>query len=290
MRRFVLHYEGQRFALLDGETVIGRGIECHIRFNDPAVSREHLRILVHLGRAVVVNLSPNGSLMNGERLARARPLADGDTLRLGHRSMSVEASLDAGDSAEGPEDPTVPEFLWPAAEPEPAAAPPRDRLVTPRTMEALERPECPRCRALVPSSAGHCQQCGYSWPHGRPRHATQQIQIDKIAGRKLDRVSFELPLIYCSATLTINSWARDLSQGGVFLPADRFDPVGTSCEITLLSDGHQAVQFCGAVAHVRASPGSAWGGAGVGVSFSDATERARTWLERTLSQYRRTAG
>lgn len=97
MRRFLLLHEGQRILLPEGETLIGRGLTCRIRFNDPTVSREHARITVGEGRAVVESFSSNGTLVNGERLVGTRLLADDDKLQLGYRTITVavvEESVD----------------------------------------------------------------------------------------------------------------------------------------------------------------------------------------------------
>jgi len=77
MQRFVLNHSGQRIVLAEGVTVVGRGLHCDVRFNDPAVSREHMRIVVSGGRAVVVNLSQsNGTLLNRHKITRAQELHD----------------------------------------------------------------------------------------------------------------------------------------------------------------------------------------------------------------------
>jgi hypothetical protein len=84
-----LLHEGQRILLPEGETLIGRGLSCRVRFNDPTVSREHLRLTVSEGRAVVENVSSTGTLINGERLIGSRMLGDDDQLQLGYRAITV---------------------------------------------------------------------------------------------------------------------------------------------------------------------------------------------------------
>ena len=88
--RFVLINEGQRILLPFGETLIGRSLTCGIRFNDAAISREHLRILVAHGRAEAINLSSNGTLLNGDRLHDAGVLQQGDELQVGYRRLRIE--------------------------------------------------------------------------------------------------------------------------------------------------------------------------------------------------------
>jgi predicted component of type VI protein secretion system len=95
MPRFLLVHEGQRILLQEGETLVGRALSCDVRFNDPAVSRQHLRIVVMDGRAAAVNLSSGGTTVNGERLEQPRRLFDGDLIRIGYQRMLLEVSDDA---------------------------------------------------------------------------------------------------------------------------------------------------------------------------------------------------
>ncbi len=99
MPRFLLVHEGQRILLQEGETLVGRGLSCDVRFNDPAVSRQHLRIVVLDGRAAVVNLSSGGAAVNGQKLDQPRRLYDGDLIHLGYQRVRVEMVEDASDAA-----------------------------------------------------------------------------------------------------------------------------------------------------------------------------------------------
>lgn len=91
MPRFVLIHQGQRIVLGDGETMVGRGLSCRIRFNDPAVSRTHLRFYVSGDRMAVANLSgSNGTLLNGARLVDPRQVQPGDELHLGYRHLQID--------------------------------------------------------------------------------------------------------------------------------------------------------------------------------------------------------
>ncbi len=103
MPRFLLVHEGQRILLSEGETLIGRGLSCDVRFNDPAVSRQHLRIVVMDGRAALSNLSSGGATVNGEKLVEPRRLFDGDLIRFGYQRVRLELAEDATDGA--PPDP-----------------------------------------------------------------------------------------------------------------------------------------------------------------------------------------
>jgi pSer/pThr/pTyr-binding forkhead associated (FHA) protein len=74
-------------SLLDfpeGEFVVGRGPECHVRPNSELISRQHCLLRIH-GRDVRVRDlgSTNGTLVNGKLLHEECILANGDTLQLG---------------------------------------------------------------------------------------------------------------------------------------------------------------------------------------------------------------
>jgi pSer/pThr/pTyr-binding forkhead associated (FHA) protein len=99
MPRFLLVHEGQRIILPEGETLVGRGLSCNVRFNDPAVSRQHLRIVVMDGRAAISNLSSGGATVNGERLEQPRRLFAGDLIRLGYQRVRVELGPDEATEA-----------------------------------------------------------------------------------------------------------------------------------------------------------------------------------------------
>jgi len=102
MPRFLLIHEGQRILLQEGETLIGRSLSCDVRFNDPAVSRQHLRVVVMDGRAAVANLSTSGASVNGERIDQPRRLSDGDLIRFGYQRIRFEVANDDGGAITAP--------------------------------------------------------------------------------------------------------------------------------------------------------------------------------------------
>jgi hypothetical protein len=86
--RFRLRFLLQEFNLPEGDTLIGRGLDCHITLHDPLVSRRHARIRVDSVRAVLFDLgSRNGSRVNGVRLIEPRYLADRDRIRIGTQEL-----------------------------------------------------------------------------------------------------------------------------------------------------------------------------------------------------------
>ncbi len=71
-----------------GEVTLGRGEDCDIRLVGETISRHHCRILRRAGGYVVVDLSRNGTSVNGRRI-RECELRDGDEIKIGHQVMQV---------------------------------------------------------------------------------------------------------------------------------------------------------------------------------------------------------
>ena len=87
----------QEVVLSDsGEIIIGRDPHCGICLKDPGASRQHARIYHDQGVRMVEDLnSSNGTLLNGERLTRAR-LNDGDKILIGGAVLTVAGRTGAG--------------------------------------------------------------------------------------------------------------------------------------------------------------------------------------------------
>src|SRR5947209_3359776 len=81
---------GSYLEFPEGEYVVGRGPECHIRPNSELISRQHCLLRVRGAVLVVRDLgSTNGTLVNGKRLRDECALADGDTIQLGPLVLQV---------------------------------------------------------------------------------------------------------------------------------------------------------------------------------------------------------
>jgi pSer/pThr/pTyr-binding forkhead associated (FHA) protein len=246
--RFVLIHEGRRIPLPDGETLIGRGLSCRIRFNDPAMSREHLRVVVRGSRAQVTNLGSNGTLINGARLAVTHGLCEGDELRLGFQRIRVEVF----------EEPELP------------------------TIEVEERPS-----VTMRMEAEEFTQPGEDgWRRRRVDEdfmvPTRLAEIRIPPTRRDPRFPVVVPVIYTSATLIIDAVVHDLSRGGMFIATEVLDPIGTPCDVTAMPEGHSAVVFEGVVAHVADEPGKARV-PGLGIHLVKGSPDAMRWLDRTIA-------
>ena len=88
-------------ALAEGETILGRALDAHIRFNVPGVSRRHARIVVADNHVTIADLeSQNGTYVAGKRIRGLATLSDGDEIRLG--PVSIVFRLVSPDSSTYP--------------------------------------------------------------------------------------------------------------------------------------------------------------------------------------------
>jgi DNA-binding winged helix-turn-helix (wHTH) protein len=79
-----LLWEGRLVPLIEGENVVGRGDECHVRVRSAKVSRRHARIVVAGGRATIEDLgSKNGTFVGTRPVEGARLLSEGDEILVG---------------------------------------------------------------------------------------------------------------------------------------------------------------------------------------------------------------
>lgn len=293
--RIVLGYRGDSIELPPGESILGRALTCRIRFNDPAVSRQHLRFFVAGDRLTVEDLgSANGSQHNGQTLTGTRTLADGDWIQVGGRRLRVHFLKDAQPHESLEEETLTRSDEWsePSATGDrsnktPAQGIPAIKQLVSQDHVQIELREhtCPRCRNNVPISTEKCHHCGYNWPPGRPMSVTQRIKLANLERRREPRRPIDVPILYASETLTFDAVARDLSRGGMFVATELLDPVGTACNITVLPDGGAAVSVSGVVCHVVTDEtGRAGRPPGMGVKFTVMGKEAMQWLMTALSK------
>jgi len=277
MRRLYIEYLGDSIEVPPGEMVVGRDVGCALRFNDPAVSRRHLRFIRRKDdEAFVEDLgSSNGTLLNGREVSTPLRIHDGDVISVGSRMLTVRLAnedsylpttvvLGASALEEPDEEPEEPAEL--------ARAPTRQ---IPRVTEPAEQ-RCPRCAAPVRDSDAKCSACNYRWRNFRPMSVT--LDPDPLDRRRHDRISMELRLIYVSSELEIEATTLDLSHSGVFVRTQILDPVGTACQLTVLLDGGPALQVSGIVRRVvgqndHGEP------VGLGVELTGLGAAERAWID-----------
>lgn len=84
---------GKVLAFAPGTYFLGRGPECHIRFNSDWVSRQHCQIRFTRDALFVRDLgSRNGTLVNGRLITAEEKLGEGDQIQIGPLVFEVRAS------------------------------------------------------------------------------------------------------------------------------------------------------------------------------------------------------
>jgi DNA-binding winged helix-turn-helix (wHTH) protein len=87
-----LVWNDRTFPLADGETIVGRDPRCGVWVDASGVSRRHARLLVAGGKATIEDLgSRNGTFVGEASVTTARPLDDGDVIRLGETEIRFRA-------------------------------------------------------------------------------------------------------------------------------------------------------------------------------------------------------
>ena len=88
---------GRAFSLRNGDTLIGRGRESHVRIDDGGASRVHARIVVaEGGRHTIEDLgSTNGTFVAGRRIEGVTELSSGDRINIGPNVGVSFSILDA---------------------------------------------------------------------------------------------------------------------------------------------------------------------------------------------------
>ncbi|HSH42939.1 MAG TPA: FHA domain-containing protein, partial [Arenicellales bacterium] len=95
----------RRYALGNGETVIGRRPDCDIVLDAPSIPERHARLFALDGYVVIRALDSHWPVyVNGEPIDR-RPLAHGDEIELGHYRLRCDmqpGDRETGNEAAGP--------------------------------------------------------------------------------------------------------------------------------------------------------------------------------------------
>jgi DNA-binding winged helix-turn-helix (wHTH) protein len=91
---FSLEWNDRRLVLHEGDNIVGRNpVRCSVCIDEPRVSGRHARIVIAGDRATIEDLdSTNHTFVGGVRLTAARPLSDGDVIRLGGPDVTFRRS------------------------------------------------------------------------------------------------------------------------------------------------------------------------------------------------------
>jgi pSer/pThr/pTyr-binding forkhead associated (FHA) protein len=279
VQRVHLEYLGDSVELPIGETVIGRDLSCALRFNDPAVSRRHLRFIRRQDEVFLEDLgSANGTLLNGRSVAAALRITDGDEIRVGSRLLTIR--ILEGEDKPAESTLVLKNFNAPEELRKLRATTSQVAVTVPPPLTTNQR--CPRCAAPVNVEDDECTQCKFRWAEFRPQTPTD-VRPNPLNRRRHDRQPIELSLVYSSSELEIEATSRDLSESGVFVCSQVLDPIGTECQLTILVDGGPPINVRGVVRRVVERETSE-SPIGIGVEFVKVGETELSWIRTVVSR------
>jgi hypothetical protein len=276
--RVIIEYDDNSLSLSPGDTIIGRGVTCSLRFNDPAISRKHARIEVKEDKVFLEDLgTTNGTQLNNERISGTRILANGDQITIGRRMMRIRILADVPSEDEFLEDTTadhdalIAEMARKGADAEHGAL----LVISDFSLRESAPPKvvhqnCPGCGAKLTLEASECPACGHRLRTGRSLAPTLEIRTDQLERRTKPRRLVNIPCLYTSESLTFESHATDFSNDGLFITCDFVDEIGTPCHVTLLPDGQPPRSVVGVVSRV-VEGGRSGARRGMGIRFSTMT-------------------
>ncbi len=98
--------------------------------------------------------------------------------------------------------------------------------------------------------------------------------------RRAERYRIELPIMYESDHLSVETTSRDLSENGVFVCTSILDQVGTDCRL-LIQTSHACLTIAGRVRRVVDSE-ERGESLGLGIEFARLDHDARAWLAEQI--------
>jgi DNA-binding winged helix-turn-helix (wHTH) protein len=91
---FALRWGREDHPLRSGANIIGRDESADVVIDSSSVSRQHARVVIARGTAVLEDLdSKNGTFVSGQRVSTAVPLHEGDEIRVGRVSLTFRAAV-----------------------------------------------------------------------------------------------------------------------------------------------------------------------------------------------------
>jgi RNA polymerase subunit RPABC4/transcription elongation factor Spt4 len=252
--RVRLSLGGYEIALRPGESLVGRTRACHIRVDDPTVSRRHARLLLVRDVCTVADLgSRNGVKVNNERISDARQLSDGDVVAVGACVFTVRIDAPEVVAEDELEDVT--------------------QLPENQPYQVPIYRTCISCRGMLTKNEERCPHCGTEQSQ---QFSTIQLWVDPHGRRRSYRAQVRMRALYVSQFMTIEGEVSDLSLGGAFFTTQLLDEIGTACDLLVFPTAEsEVVRFAAEVVRVVNGDERQLG---LGLRFLKMTSAAQTWL------------
>jgi pSer/pThr/pTyr-binding forkhead associated (FHA) protein len=155
---------------------IGRGPQCHVRPNSPAVAERHCSLTIRGERAFVRDLdSRTGTFLNDRQLRGEIELRDGDFLRVGPLVFVIQLAVGDETGPEPASQPATETQEMPAFVPE-SPVPPADATQEMPALEPLplveEEPALAAAGAVAHTPLNGSRPSPWNRPRRRPRPGT----------------------------------------------------------------------------------------------------------------------
>lgn len=270
-----LEYDSQAISLPQGKLIVGRSSESFLRIDDPAVSRDHARLMVADGVTVEDLGSTNGTLINGERINGVVEVADGDELTIGSRTFSLR--LGGQVEVHDPKDDT------PVTQPVPifrdASSPSATQPGVGGSGEHQLERTCPNC-GPVPFSTIICPGCGFHWPEGAPGKVTAPDNLAIASLRRSGAGTVRMGVRYTSKRLRVDGVVQELSEDRVFIIANSVDSVGVRCRLELFTSDGDCAEVDGFVKRVIHK--GVGGTTGMGIEYTNLSRMNARWIAERI--------
>ncbi len=194
--RLVSLTDGREYAIGAGRAVIGRDAECDVVIESKSVSRKHAEIMGTDKGYLLVDLSTNGTFVNGEKIAGQKVLARADVIRVGDADLRFYA-----DPPKGGQPGAQPSSAAaaPAPAPPPPAAPTPPKASDPGGPRATMPNPTPRPAPPGPPPAAAAPARLSDTMHGTPAAAAPPGPLASILVRsgtkKGQRIPIRVPVV-----------------------------------------------------------------------------------------------
>jgi pSer/pThr/pTyr-binding forkhead associated (FHA) protein len=270
-----LEYDSQAITLPQGGLLVGRNSESFLRIDDPAVSRDHARLMVGDGVTVEDLGSTNGTLINGERINGVVEVTDGDELTIGSRTFSLRLAGQV--EVLDPKDDTL------VTQPMPifhgTSSPSDTQPGLGGSGEHLLERTCPNC-GPVPFSTIICPGCGFRWPEGGPGKVTAPENLAIASLRRGGANTVHMGVRYTSKRLRVDGVVQELSEDLVFIVTSTVDSVGVRCRLELFTTDGDCAEVDGFVKRVIHK--GVGGTTGMGIEFTHLSRMNARWIAEQI--------
>jgi pSer/pThr/pTyr-binding forkhead associated (FHA) protein len=194
--RLVSLTDGREYAIGQGRATIGRDADCDVVIESKSVSRKHAEIMGTDKGYLLVDLSTNGTFVNGEKIAGQKVLARADVIRVGDADLRFYADPPKGGgqpAAAAPAPAPAPAAPAPAPAPQAAPVPPKE---PPRATVPTPAPApAPSGPPPAPASAARLNDTMHGTPAASPPPGPLASILVKGGSKKGQRLPIRVPVV-----------------------------------------------------------------------------------------------